>query len=242
MLVCPECRRENEVERIFCHGCGARLDRSELARQEVAPEQTEQTFQRVRRLFNPHRGKLRQNFFTFWKVILAALVTAAVMQMVLPLELPSPARQIGLPAQINFELENALLYHRNVQYSEQQVNQYLGYALKSKQHSLDKPLLTFKRALISFGEGTCTITVERSLFNYSLYQRAICKVNVADGKIAVSNQGGSIGRLPIHPAIMQHAELIFDDLWSALARERKLVAQMAVVEFHQGTVVLASQR
>ena len=27
-LVCPDCRHENEPERIYCHNCGARLDRS----------------------------------------------------------------------------------------------------------------------------------------------------------------------------------------------------------------------
>ena len=31
-LVCPECRRENEAERIYCHECGARLDRSKMAK------------------------------------------------------------------------------------------------------------------------------------------------------------------------------------------------------------------
>ena len=35
-LVCPECQRQNEPERIYCHDCGARLDRSALAK--VAPK------------------------------------------------------------------------------------------------------------------------------------------------------------------------------------------------------------
>src|SRR6516225_2034765 len=30
-LTCPDCQRENEAERIYCHDCGARLDRSALA-------------------------------------------------------------------------------------------------------------------------------------------------------------------------------------------------------------------
>jgi hypothetical protein len=241
-LICPECQRENEAERIFCHACGARLDRSGLARQEAASEKTEQTRQRVQRLFDPRRGRLRGAFFAFCKLILAAFVTAGILQMVLRPELPSPAREIGLPEQINFDLEKVLQYHRQLQYSQEQVNAYLAYALKAKQRSLDKPLLTFKRAFISFGEGTCTITVERSLFGYSLYQCAIYKVNVAGGKIAASSEGGSIGRLPVHPAVMRYADTIFNDLWSALTRERKLVAQMATIEFHQGSVVLSAQR
>jgi len=242
-LVCQECQRENEPERVFCHGCGARLDRSGLVRQEeVTPEKAEQIRQRVQRLFDPHRGMLRRRFFSLCKLLLGAFVTAALVQIALPPDVPSSSQQLELPPQINFELENALLYHRQVRYSQEQVNGYLKYALKSKQSSLDKPLLTFKRALVSFGDGTCAITAERSLYGYSIYQRAICKVNLTDGKIVASSEGGSVGRLPIHPAIMRYAQVIFDDLWSALMRERKLVSQMSTIEFQQGSVVLTPQQ
>jgi hypothetical protein len=83
---------------------------------------------------------------------------------------------------------------------------------------------------------------ERSFFNYPLYQRAIYGVNVAEGKIVVSAKGGFVGRLPIHPVIMRYTGIIFADLWSALAREQKLVAQMDKVEFHQGNVLLSASR
>jgi hypothetical protein len=239
-LICPECQRENESERIFCHGCGARLDRSGLTQQNVEPEETEQTRQRVQRLFDPRRGRLRRTLLKFSKLILGAFLTAGVVQIILPVDLPPAPKPTGLPAQINFELESTILYHRQARYTEDQVNGYLAYALKGKQRSLDKLFLTFKRALVSFGEGTCTIIMERSLFSYSLYQSATYKVNVADGKIVTSSQAGSIGRLPIHPAAMKYAGTIFDDLWSALARERKLVGQMGTIELHRGNVALSA--
>ena len=241
-LICPECQRENEQERIFCHGCGARLDRSALVVPKTAGEKPEQTHRRVQQMFNPDPRRLRRTFFTFCKLTLVAFLTAALVQMILPPEVPPATQTIGLPAQINFELENAILYHRELQYSQEQVNGYLAYALKSKQNSLSKPLLSFKRALVTFGEGTCTLMAERSFFSYPLYQGAMYGVNVAGGKIAASAKGGFVGRLPIHPAIMRYTDIIFADLWSALTRERKLVAQMAKVEFHQGNVLLSASR
>jgi hypothetical protein len=63
---------------------------------------------------------------------------------------------------------------------------------------------------------------------------------VGEGKIAASNKGGWIGRLPIHPQIMQFADIIFADLWSSLARERKLVAKMGGIELRDGNVILAA--
>jgi hypothetical protein len=29
-LACTECQHQNEVQRIYCHNCGAKLDRSAL--------------------------------------------------------------------------------------------------------------------------------------------------------------------------------------------------------------------
>ena len=241
-LICPECRHENEPERIYCHNCGARLDRSGLAAADKpAQEGATQAHQRLRKMFDPQRGKLRRTFFNACKLVLAACAAASIIEMVLPPEVLAP-NTVGLSSQINFELENASLYHRpsQLQYTQDQVNAYLGFTLKSKQKALDKPLLSFKRAFVAFREGACDITVERSLFGYSLYSRASYRVAVNEGKIAASNNGGWIGRLPIYPQIMQFADIIFADLWSALDRERKLVAKMAGMELHDGSVTLTT--
>jgi hypothetical protein len=145
-----------------------------------------------------------------------------------------------LPSQLTLELENAITYHRpeQLQFTEEQVNAYFEYALKSKQSALNKPLLDFKRVTIGFAEGKIALTVERSLFGLSLYSGSLYAINLKEGKIVVTNKGGSIGRLPVHPVIMQFTDFIFADLWSALERERKLVAKMGAIEFHQNNVLL----
>lgn len=241
-LICPECERENEPERIYCHSCGARLDRSAVVAEKPRQEDAKQIHQRLQKMLDPRRGKLRRTFLKVCKLILAACVTATLTEMILPPEVPPSAKTMELPKQINFDLENAALYHRpaQLQYTQDQVNAYLGYTLKTKQDVLDKPLLSFQRAVVAFEESACTITVERSLYGYSIYSRASYQVNVGEGKIAASSKGGWIGRLPIHPQIMQFADIIFADLWSALARERKLVAKMGGIELHDGNVILAA--
>ena len=241
-LVCQECQKENEAERIFCHACGTRLDRTALATKKSVNEKPEDAHQRIQRMFDPHRGRLRRTFFKFSKVLLAAFATAAVLQIVLPQDLPSAKKEIGMPPQINFDLENAELYHRPAQlhYTSEQATEYLGSALKMKQKDLDKPLLDFKRALVKFDEGSCTLTVERSLFGYPLHQRAAFSVNIVEGKIKATNKGAWIGRLPIHPIFMEYGSVIFADVLSALDREKKLVAKMGGIEFHDNAVVLAS--
>jgi RNA 3'-terminal phosphate cyclase len=240
-LVCPECHHENEAERIYCHACGARLDRSAVAVRNTK-ESVAATRQRMRKLFDPKGVKLRALVFKFTKVILTAGAVAMIVQMILPPDVPAPVKGELLASQIRLDLEGATARHQplQLQYTEEQVNAFLSYALKAKQSSLNKPLLGFKRAVVEFGEGTCAVTIERSLFGYSLYTRSIHNPVLTGGKIEASSKGASVGRLAIHPQVSQFIDFLFSDVWSALNREIKLVSKMGAIEFHNKTVVLTA--
>jgi hypothetical protein len=239
-LICPECRRENEPERIYCHDCGARLDRTALAKSSPKGEDAKETRRRLKSMLDPQRAKMRLMFFKVSKLILGAAALAAVVQMILPPNVPARAKTGDFPPQINLDLENAAMNHgaAPMQYTETQVNAYLGSALKSKQAALSK-WLQFERGFVNFDENLCRITAERSLFGFSLFTTTSSRVSLQNGTLSASNIGGSIGRLPIHPLLMKYAEpLFFSDLWTALDRERKAVAKMNAIEFHPQAVVL----
>ena len=238
-LVCPECRRENEAERIYCHDCGARLDRTALAKIAPKGEDAKETQKRLRTMLDPQRAKIRHLFFRTSKVILGALATAAIIQMILPPDMPPRSKTGDFPPQITLDMENALLNHSAapLQYTEAQVNAYLGSALKSKQTALSK-LLQFERAIVKFDENVCAITAERSLFGFSLFTTTSSKVSLQNGKLSTTNNGGSIGRLPVHPMLMKYADPLFSDLWTALDRERKAISKMGAIEFRPQAVVL----
>jgi hypothetical protein len=242
-LICPECRRENEPERIYCHDCGARLDRSALAKVVPKGEEPQDTHRRLRSMLDPQRVKIRMMFFKVSKLILGSCALAALVQMLLPPDVPPRVKSVDFPPQINLELENAATNHSvtPLRYTEAQVNAYLGNALKSKQTALSK-LLQFERAIVNFDEGVCRITAERSLYGYSIFTATSSKVTLQDGKVVASNNGGSIGRLPIHPALMKYGDLIFSDLWTALEREKKSTSKMGAIEFHPQAVVLSPKQ
>ena len=235
-IVCGECRHENEAERIYCHNCGERLDRSMAAAQKPMVDPTE-THRRLQKMLEPP-SRRRHNFFAVGKLVLAAVAAAALVEMALPPELPALTKIVS--PQIDLDLENAHLRPSPLEYSQDQINAYLTYRLISKKKALTYPFLTFVRATASFREGACTIGVERSLFGYSIFSRTSHRVDTSAGKIAATNVGGWIGRLPIHPAIMQFGDIIFADLWSALDRERKLIGKMGAVNFHESTVTITA--
>jgi len=241
-LVCPECQHDNEPERIYCHDCGARLDRSAIASRVSPKEGLKETRRRVRNLFDPKGLKIRLQFYWFCKFILGAFVLAAVVQMILPPDIAPPAKSSPGISQMSLELENAITYHRpqQLQYTDDQVNDQLRYMLKNKLSLLNKPFLEFRRAVVEFGEGVITVTVERSISGFSVYTSSSYAVRVGEGKPVVSSKGGRIGRLPVHPAIMEFGDIIFADLWTALEREHKLVSKMGAIEFHPKNVILTA--
>ena len=76
-----------------------------------------------------------------------------------------------MTTQINLDLENAAMDPRlaaPLRYSEEQVNAYLSYTLKSKQKVLSS-YLQFERVVVAFEEGVCRVTAERSLGGYSVF-------------------------------------------------------------------------
>jgi hypothetical protein len=242
-LVCPECRRENEPERIYCHECGARLDRSALAKVAPKGDDAKETQRRLRSMLDPGRLKMRLMFFKISKLILGAFALAALIVMLVPPDdVPARVKSDEFPPQINLDLENATSRGAApLRYTETQVNAYLVNALKSKQAALSK-LLTFERALVKFDEGVCRVTAERSLFGYSFFTSTSSKVALENGKLVASNIGGSIGRMPIHPMVMQYGDIIFSDLWMALDREKRGVAKMGAIEFQPQTVILTAKQ
>lgn len=241
-LVCPECQRQNEPERIYCHDCGARLDRSALAKVAPKVEDIEQTHRRLKRMLDPSRAKLRMWFFRTSKLVLGAGLLAVLIQLLTPPDAPERIKSIELQ-QISLDLEKATTNHTAtpLQYSEKQVNAYLASALKSKQAALSK-LLQFERAFVNFDENVCRITVERSLFGFSVFTAISYKVTILNGTLSASSNGGSLGRMPIHPMIMEFGDILFADVWTALDREKKLVAKMGAIELHPQTVVLTSRQ
>ncbi|CAN5682567.1 hypothetical protein BH20VER1_BH20VER1_21510 [soil metagenome] len=238
-LTCPECRRENEPERIYCHDCGARLDRSVLAATKSKEEDPKETQRRLRAMLNPRRAAQRQMFFQASKVVLGALLAAAVIQMLRPPELPAATEELSMPPQINLDLENASMNARagSLRYTEEQVNDYLLYTLKSKQASLSK-VLEFRRAVAAFGAGWAELTVERSLFGWPIFTTAGLEPVLKDGTMSGKSRGGSLGRLPVHPALMQYGRFLFGDVLQALDRERRLAAKFGAVEFTDKAVML----
>ena len=239
-LTCKQCNYANEPERVYCHNCGAKLDRSILPKEpaKTGKDAQEQTRKRVRKLVNPARG-----FFTNWhralfNVLCSALSIAALIQMVRPPAgvPPEYTKEQLLEAPHFIEEVEELQMSPTPQASkltEPMINLYLANAVKTTGDT-SEDYFKFNRCFANLGRDVITITTQESAWGYPIYAGASYKLSIAGDKLVATNVGGNLGRLPVHPMIMEYCGFAFDQLWAALAREKALLDNMQSVTVQPG--------
>jgi hypothetical protein len=239
-LLCPECRRENEPERVYCHDCGTRLDRSAVL---VKKEPIQDTHKRVKQMFDPTRARLRAWSVAVTKLIVAAGVVALLVDMCLPPDVPPPAKNAILVSSLRFDLESMVTKHQppQRQIDENTANAFIASVVRSRRAALDHPLLRFKRAVVAFHEDRCSVTAERSWMDYwSIYTTCGLATELKEGRLTAKIESARIGRLPIHPKIAQFMGILFNDLRSAFEQDLKFVSKMRGFEFHDKNLTLTA--
>jgi hypothetical protein len=244
-LVCKQCNFENEPERVYCHNCGAKLDRSLLPADATKREDPVLVQDRLRKMTNPRRGAgLR-----FLKSLVLSLLIGAVLAFVIEVVLPPEGRPNLTPEEvdnsrmISDEMDNALQTpgaHKLV-FNAKQVNAFLKYSIKGKEESvLGFIPVKFERTFVQFDEGVCRVFMEQSIFGYSLYANGAYEVKIQGGKLESRNVGGGLGRLRLPALISARMDPIFSRLWKVLGNDQKLLAQMQSVAFHKDAVEMVS--
>ncbi len=241
-LICPDCRHENESERIYCHNCGARLDRSGVTPKKVPLRPETRSQAHLKKMLDPKRGRLKRSIARFAKLLLGAAACAAVVLMALPPDLPSQKANLGFAPLINMDLITAISSRRPTPliYSEADVNGYLASRLRPQNNANKADFFPLRRVFVQFQEGQCAITAERQLFSVSIYSGGSYEVKVENGKLSARATHSFIGRLPIASSLSQVSGLLMQKAWSSLEQEQKSVARLAGIEFHPQSVTLVA--
>ena len=240
-LICPDCQHENEPERIYCHNCGARLDRTGLIKEKAKQGvTTEDTRQHLKKMFQPNPGRGKRVAARFLKLLLGALCLAAVIVMLLPPDLPPAPKSYAFAPMIGMDMMSALSSHQpaSLVYNEEQVNSYLASTIRRKNSPAQQGFFPLQRIFAQLEEGECWIHIERRLFGLSVFSGSAFRVKIGNGQLGADNIGGYIGRMPIHPQLMKYADVLFGKAWECLSRERNSIARLAGVEFHPQSVTL----
>ena len=241
MLVCKQCNFENEPERVYCHNCGAKLDRSLLPPEATKREDPVLVQQRVRKMVKPRNMTLAfQLKNLFYSLLIAAVLAAIVVVLKPPGTAPNLSQALVMDAPpIADDMDGRVQQGvpMRMAYTEDQVNAYLKSTLRGgKAEKAGALAMKFEQAYVHFGEGRCQITSEQSLFGCPIYATTERTFSVRNGVGTSQPTGGSLGRLRIPAKAVPAFEGIFQPLKKALDQPLKLLVQMQAVTLHKGSV------
>ena len=242
-LPCGQCGYENEAERVYCHNCGAKLDRSLLPKETEATkmETPEQARKRIAKMTNPKKSGGLGALKTAANVLIYSAILAALFLIAQkPDGVPEVSKELAQRF-VSTEIMDALdaPQPKRVDLTEAEVNAYLLQQLKSKDGGVAG--LEFKRAYVNLHPGVIHIGAEESLFGLPVFTGVLYRLEVKDGKLAPVLLGGNFGRLAVHPAAMQYLDFFFQKIWGLLQRDRKQMDRMQNVIVRQGAITLVTK-
>jgi hypothetical protein len=241
-LPCEQCGYLNEPERVYCHNCGSKLDRSLLPKgEEKKQEPPEKARKRISKMTNPQAGWFGREVKALFKVaIYAALLAAILLIIQKPDGLPDGKKEPTMRL-VSSDMMEALESPtpRALSFTEDEVNQYLKQMLKKTEGAI--PGVDFTRAYISFLPGVLHLCSEQAVLGYPLFSGIDYQVEIKDGKLATKIVGGNFGRLAVDPQIMQYLDVAFQNLWKALDRERKQMDKMQSVKIEKQRIDLVTK-
>jgi hypothetical protein len=237
-LVCAQCGYENEPERVYCHNCGTKLDRSVLPRDTVTQQETlAETRRRIRRMTSP--GQFGGQFKTLFKTLFWAAVVAAIYLIAkAPPDIPTREQEVGARI-ISGEIDAAVDAPQSVtvQGTPVDLSQHVRTRVKTVKVV---PLSKFKRTFVTLAENKITFGVEENLFGYPIYSTIEYQPKVVDGKFVAEKTGLHIGRLGVAPQ-MTALDGMFKKFWDGLKREQKLLDKAKSITITKDRAVLVTK-
>lgn len=242
-LQCKQCNYVNEPERVYCHNCGTKLDRSVLPKEsEVRRESPQKAQRRIKKMTNPGSGSVKREVVTFAKTIIFATLAAGLVQMFRePADAP-PTSNTELSVLLSSELMNLVNspQPRALVLTEGGLNATLKNATKAGPGSIVK----FDRAYVNLTPGKARIGMQQSIWGLPLHSGIGFRPEYKDGVLSPVLVSGNIGRLPVHPAVMPYVSYAFPafrKLRDGMKREYEYLKELRDIRVEKGRVTLVSR-
>ncbi len=240
-LPCEQCGFMNEAERVYCHSCGAKLDRSLLPKaDEKKQEDPQETRKRIAKMTNPTSNWVGRELKALCSVVIySALLAAVILVVRAPDDVPdkkAPQTMRLVSSDLMEAMESPT--PRAISFNEGEINQYFKQ-MKSKEGSI--PGVEFVRAFVRLRPGVLRLSSEQSVAGYPIYSGVDYKLEYKEGKLKATIVGGNFGRLAVDPQLMNYAEVAFAKLFTALQRERKQMDRFSSVVVQEGRIDLVTK-
>ncbi len=241
-LTCAECGFVNEAERVYCHNCGKKLDRTLLPKEDAkVGESATKARKRIQKMTNPGASPMMREVKTllrtlFWAAAVAVVILGTRQPDGVPDTRPTLASRM-----IQSELLEAVSspVPRALAFSEADINQHFR-SFKAKEGTTI-PGVKFERAYVNLLPGVVRTCTQTSLWGYPFYAGIAHRLEVKEGKFLAPVVGGNFGRVQVHPLAMQYLDWGFRTLWPALKREHEHMQRMQSILVEKGKITLVTR-
>jgi hypothetical protein len=245
-LTCAACQHENEIERVYCHNCGEKLDRTLLPKldETQSADEKSKTGKKVKNMMNPTRFNWLRNLKTLVLIeIFAAVVAAGFLATQAPENVP-PMKSDNLPDVEVGDMWSGMMNARpsvSVTFREFDVNYYLRKYVKG---SAGQYGIKFERAFAHFDPGVVTLSTQHDLWGMPIYNSIALKPAHAGGKWSADIQRITIGRLLIPNDLAKMVKLdtvTLGALAQVFEKEIKQLDRLEKIEPGDGTISFATK-
>ena len=197
-LTCIACQHENEVERVYCHNCGEKLDRSLLPKADITKpsEDKARVQKKVKKMMNPNRFNWWLNFKTFLLVEFLAVFVAVGYLIVQEPAFVVPLEKDKMPELEVGEMVDGMLKQKPtvfLTFKEFDVNYYLSKVARGGAASTGKSERTFAH----FEPGLITLATQRSVLGLTICSTAAFNPVPDGAKWKADVSRFAIGRLTV---------------------------------------------
>ncbi len=243
-LICSGCKHQNEQERVYCHNCGEKLDRTVLPKveEEKDYEKPEQTQKRVKKMMDPRRGWLRRDAKIFVQIVVFAAVVAVLFLFLQTPDFVPPLKPDELPlryAQDEWREAISGRTAKSVTLTDSQINYDLARMIKLSESSI--PGFKFDRSFVHCEPGIITITAQYSQWDFPMYGSVSYHPVVKNGVFSAQVVGVHFGRLGVDPKAKAVGELALASVFKAFVEDAKQLNRLAEVVVGEGIITFTTK-
>jgi hypothetical protein len=239
MLTCPKCGYDNELGRIFCHSCGAKLDLSEM-------KSPSQGGAKLKKKGSGGAGRLVGR--TIGVVILVALVAVIYLAAQVPdvHRISTTSQDQRSAQQKRFDLDQITSSRQPqvITVTEAEINAFIDQGFKTGD---GKGLaVTPSNLQLELGDGVVKAVFLGKLsvgtfFSKGIYLSLTGAPMIDGGRFEFMPVSGAIGALPVHPWLIEHTGLLkhyFEKLFASQGQEKQTLDSLKSITVTPQEIVL----
>jgi hypothetical protein len=237
-IECAQCGHQNDLTRVFCQNCSARLERPTGDEPRISGP-TKAAFGVRQGSRSAKTGMIGALFG-----LIRSLITTAILAALLALVIQMARQPDGvLPAQPASDAQAGQLlqtlqtfagstYARTIEITEAQANNYLKSSIVPDHEGSGKFFRAdFSRAFVRIKSGELNFFVEQQFYGWPIYMHLVTVPETSGGKVSLRVTGGGIGRMPLNTRLVPLLESVLRPVIASTSEAAAVLETVDAVVF-----------